>query len=240
MLRPTASASQAAIAAPAPRTTLLMLIAFIVLEGLVRMLIATDPWLVDGGHWYFNQPLRLALEAAFVLAAAGVLWRAGHGGLMVHRVGRTHVIPLLLWGGLIAGLLTFAQSEEWIPLIEPAVIGATVLWLATGVFIGIGQELTFRGLLYTGLGAWLSRPWVWTVSIFIFVIAPLHSYRVVIYALDGREGRAAFLCLVYLIAGVFFTWLRERTQSLLVPGLIHALVNALTFATTFTLVAVAG
>jgi membrane protease YdiL (CAAX protease family) len=204
------------------------------------MLIATDPWLVDGDHWYFNQPLRLGLEAVFAFAAGAVLWCAGAGRLLFHRVGRTHVVPLLIWGGLIAALFTFARSEVWLPLTAPAVIGAAALWFATGIFIGIGQELTFRGLLFTGLDAYLNRPWTWVLSIFIFVVAPLHSYRVVIYAMDGREGRALFLCVVYLLAGIFFTWLRTRTQSLLVPGIIHALVNALTFSATFTLVALGG
>lgn len=226
--------------APTKRTAAFMLIAFVLFEGPVRMLIATDPWLVDGSHWYFDQPLRLFLEALFVAGAGAVIWRAGYGRLLFHRVGRTHYVPLLFWCGLIAGLFTFARSEEWIPLVQPAVIGITLLWLASGMLIGIGQELTFRGLLFTGLGAYLSRPWVWALSIFIFVVAPLHSYRMVIYALDGREGRALFLAVVYLIAGFLFTWLRARTQSLIVPGLIHALVNALTFATTFTLVAYQG
>ena len=222
------------------RTALFLLIAIVVLEGPVRMLMATDPWLVDGDHWYFVQPLRLMLEIAFVLAAGSALWRAGYGRLMFHRLERRHWIPLLVFGGLIIALFAFGRTEVWTPLVVPGVIGGAILWFMTGMFIGIGQELTFRGLLFTSLGAYLSRPWVWAVSIVVFAVAPLHSYRMVIFALDGREGRAAFLALVYIIAGVLFTWLRARTQSLLVPALIHALVNGLTFAVTFTLVASAG
>ena len=108
------------------------------------------------------------------------------------------------------------------------------------MLIGVGQELTFRGLLLTGLQAYLPRFWTWVVSIVIFVIAPLHSYRLFIYWQDGRNERALFLILVYFIAGILFTWLRLRTRSLIVPGLIHGLANAMIFAATFTLVAHAG
>jgi len=216
-----------------------MLIAFVLFEGPVRMTMATDPWLVDGNHWYFNQPARLALEALFVLSVGAVLWATGQSRLLFHRVGKTHLFPLLFWCGLIAALFTVARVDRWLPLIEPPIIGATLLWFATGLFIGIGQELTFRGLLFTGLGAFLNRYWTWALSIFIFVVAPLHSYRLFIYWQDGRDERALFLAFVYLMAGILFTWLRARTQSLLVPGLIHALANALTFSLTFTLVGAA-
>lgn len=232
--------TNAAQAGRPARSALFMLIAFAVLEGPVRMLMATDPWLVDGSHWYFDQPLRLALEVAFVLVAGGVLWRAGHGPLLFHRLNRAHIVPLVIWCGLIAALFTLARFDEMAPLAQASVIGAALLWFVTGVFIGIGQELTFRGLLFTGLGAYLSRPWTWAVSIFVFVIAPLHSYRMGVYWLDGQEGRAAVLGVAYLIAGVLFTWLRARTQSLIVPAIIHGLANALTFAVTFTLVAQEG
>jgi membrane protease YdiL (CAAX protease family) len=215
----------------------LLLMAFVLLEGPVRMLIATDPWLVEGSHWYFDQPLRLGLEILFVAGAGAVLWRAGLGGLMLHRVGRTHYLPLIFWCALITALFTIARAETWGPLIAPPVIGTTLLWFATGIFIGIGQELTFRGLLFTGLRTYLPRLWVWIISIGIFVIAPLHSYRLWVYWQDGRDERALFLAAVYLIAGVFFTWLRARTESLIVPGLIHALVNAFTFSATFSLIA---
>lgn len=223
--------------AKALRHPALLLITFVLLEGPVRMLIATDPWLVDGTHWYFSQPLRLSLEFGFVLIAGAILWANGQRTLLFHRVGRTHYIPLMTWCGLIAALFTFARMDEWAPLLQSTVIGTTALWFITGIFIGIGQELTFRGLLLTGLLAYLPRLRAAALSIAVFVVAPLHSYRLTIYVLDGRDGRALFLALIYLVAGIFFTWLRLRTQSLIVPGLIHGLVNALTFATTFTLVA---
>lgn len=216
---------------------LILLIAFVLFEGPIRMTMATDPWLVDGSHWYFVQPLRLVLEALFVLSAGAVLWLAGNRALFVHKIKIEQLVYVGLGFALITGLFAFARLELWPPLLAPTIIGTTALWFVTGALIGIGQELTFRGLLLAGLQAYLSRTWVWIISIFIFVIAPLHSYRLFIYWQDGRDERAIFLAVVYLIAGILFTWLRLRTKSLIVPGLIHGLANAMTFATTFTLLA---
>ena len=222
------------------RAALFLLLAFVVIEGPYRMLTATDPWLVDGSHWYFAQPLRLALDVLLVAAAAGCLWVWGPRDVLSLKFTRRQ----WLWtgGGLavLAALILWRMGGNFAAFAPAVPLGSALLWFITGFLIGMGQEITFRGLLFEGLRAYVRRSYAIILSVLIFVIAPLHSYRLIIYGMEGQEGRALFLMAIYLVAGILFMWIRIMTRSVIVPGILHGTVNGLTWMMTFSVVALAA
>lgn len=204
----------------------------LVYELPIRLLLQPDPWLLASDHGYFAQPSRLAIEAALL---ASLLWITHRFAPPLLRLPARYGPHLAI--GMSVSALLFA-TLEWRQLTESAQapMGLFVAWLATGFAIGMGQELLYRGWLFTALRSWLSPARAAALTTVLFVLAPLHSVRLAAYLLDGEVEVVLILVAVYVGVSLGFQWLRNVSGSALLPALVHGAGNAITWAAVFTLV----
>jgi membrane protease YdiL (CAAX protease family) len=207
----------------------LLLAAFLILELPVRILLQPDPWLLHPDHWYFLQPLRLGLEALLVALSAVLLWRTRPDLLQLDTAHGPLVLGAMAVSALLFGLLEFGQLKGSLSLPW----GHWLAWLGSGFLIGIGQELAFRGLLFTSLRHWLAEGLAGWLTTAVFVLAPLHSSRLWDLAAGGEFVSVGLLIAIYFAAGTFFQWLRCHTRSVLAPALVHGIGNAITWVAVF-------
>ena len=188
-----------------------------------------DPWLLDAQHWYFNQPLRLAIELVLVLLLAAVAWRLYPQTFYLQR---NHT-PLLV-GSMLASAMLFSLLEaEQLLNSFSAGLWLWLAWFASGFCIGIGQELLYRGLLFSSLTRLMSVTLAGAATTFAFVIAPLHSVRLWQYLQQEHFSVVALLIAIYIGASTFFQWLRNHTGKVVVPALVHGVGNAITWVAVF-------
>jgi membrane protease YdiL (CAAX protease family) len=215
-------------------TARMILLWGVILEIPLRSLIFPDPWLHAADHWYFSQPMRLLLEIGLVAGAlAPFLFVAELRRFVSIKLDRRQALYVVV--GLPICIAVFA-STEWaeIQVINASALWSHVpLWFVTGVFMGVGQELTFRGLILTGLESLWSRRVAVAGSTVLFVVGPLHGPRMYAYAMAGFTSEAAALLGVFTAVGLLFAWIRIRTDHILVPALLHGFGNAVTWGAVF-------
>lgn len=214
------------------RISVSLLVLVLLYELPIRMLLQPDPWLLSSSHWYFAQPLRLTTE---VLLLSSLLWITYRFVPWLLRLPRRYLPHLVI--GLSVSVLSFG-ALEWQQLTESAQapIGLFVMWLASGFAIGMGQELLYRGWLFTALRSRLTHARAAALTTVLFVLSPLHSVRLLEYLLDGEVAVVLILVAVFVGASVAFQWLRDVSGSALLPALVHGAGNAVTWAAVFTLV----
>jgi hypothetical protein len=109
------------------------------------------------------------------------------------------------------------------------IIVSTVLWQ---VFSGFGEEFVWRGYVQTRLNQAFGRPWnllglqfgpgLLTTSLLFGIFHAFNTYDPALGAASLSWGWALFTT----CSGLFFGILREKTGSLLAPGIAHALPDA--------------
>ena len=214
---------------PASLLCIAALLAFTLMELPVRLWLQPDPWLLDARHWYFEQPLRLAIELALVtlmLVATRLIFPTI---LTLQRSQIKLLAGCMLVSAILFGLL---EAEQLVNSVS-AGLWLWLAWFITGFCIGIGQELLYRGLLFSSLTRFMSVTVAGAVTTLAFVIAPLHSVRLWHYLQQEHFMVVALLIGIYIAASVFFQWLRNHTGSVTVPALVHGVGNAITWAAVF-------
>lgn len=208
----------------------MLLAAFLALELPCRILLQPDPWLLHPDHWYFLQPLRLGLEALLVAVAAVIIGWARPDLLRLDAAHRRLVLIAMIVSALLFGLLEHDQLASSLSLPW----GHWLAWLGTGFLIGIGQELAYRGLLFSALRRWLRDGPAGRLTTAAFVLAPLHAWRLWDLASRGEFFSVGLLVAIYIAAGAFFQWLRCHTRSVVAPALVHGIGNAITWVSVFS------
>lgn len=126
-----------------------------------------------------------------------------------------------LIGGLVEILPLQEPSQH--PVIEQAEQQPNAMLVMMGLsvlFVGPSEELLFRGLIQTRLvGAYGQHSGIVVTSV---VFASAH---VPAYFGDGLGVSLVILCSLSLVIG----WLYERTETLVVPALVHGSYNAVLF-----------
>lgn len=199
------------------------------MEFPVRLILQPDPWLLSPDHWYFQQPMRLFIELVLI-ALLVMINRRFYPRLLA--VARKHVGLML--GAMAGSLLIFAllELEQLQASLQQPVLNWT-LWLLTGMCIGVGQELLYRGMLYSALSKIIRAGTARVITTLIFVIAPLHSVRLWQCALQDEWIIIGILIMTYCVASIFFQWLRDETDSVMAPALAHGVGNAITWVAVF-------
>lgn len=203
---------------------------FLLMEIPVRLWLQPDPWLLKPTHRYFMQPMRFLLELGLVVFLVAVI-RTMLPQLFVSP--RKHLDFLVI--GSVGSIVLFGFLE-YEQLKASFSVAATdwALWFFTGFCIGVGQELTFRGLLFTSLAKLMRKNLAALVTTILFVMAPLHSVRMFDLYANGHLGVVLLLVAIYFAAGFLFQWLRERTGGVIVPGVVHGFGNAITWVAVFS------
>lgn len=208
---------------------LIFLLAFLIMEIPIRIMLQPDPWLLHSTHWYFLQPMRLLIEVGLVTTLFSIIWTTERPLLAVPK---QHLQLLVLSVFISAGLFSTLEYDQLIASLQTP-LANILLWAVTGFCIGLGQECLYRGLLFGALQKSLNiaaARWGTTV---IFILAPLHSERLFEYVVQGEYVVVMLLVAIYAGVSVFFQYLREKTHSVIVPGLVHGVGNAITWLAVF-------
>ncbi len=202
---------------------------FLLMEFPVRLWLQPDPWLLDAQHWYFEQPLRLLTELTLVMLL-----------LIAVRLIFPTILPLqrsqtkLLLGGMLVSALLFGLLEaEQLLNSFSAGLWLWLAWFFSGFCIGIGQELLYRGLLFSSLARFMSVALAGVATTIAFVLAPLHSVRLWHYLQQEHFTVVALLIGIYIGVSFLFQWLRNHTGNVTVPALVHGVGNAITWVAVF-------
>lgn len=204
----------------------------LLLEFPVRYLLSPDPWIHSSDHWYFDQPSRVLLELGFVLLAVIPFFFVKELKKLL-SVQWTRQHRLFFAVGIAGSVLIFGlQQLEDIQLIQQASLFHYVpLWFITGIIVGFGQELTFRGLIYTGLSEKYGVKPAVILSTLCFALGSIHSARLYHYLMNDYVFETLLLLVIFVLAGLFFVWVRIKTDNILIPAIIHGAGNAITWAT---------
>lgn len=201
------------------------------LEFPVRFFASPDPWIHAVDHWYFVQPDRLYIEVGFViLALVPFLFVPQLKALTFHDFGRRKILIAII--GSVMGFLIFTMTE-WSDIEEISqrkLWDGVPVWLLTGFFIGIGQELTFRGLIFTAVKGFSGARTATVLSTLCFAFGSIHSPRMYAYYTSGYVSEALTLLTLFLTVGFFFAWVRIRTGNIIIPAMMHGAGNAVTWA----------
>ena len=215
------------------KTSLLLIILWgLILEYPIRYFVSPDPWIHNPSNWYFDQPSRVFVELGFVLLALlPFFWVKELKNLLIIKWTKNNLLFLSL--GVLGSVLVFGlQQLEEIEVIQQQNLGQHVsLWLLTGLFVGFGQELTFRGLIYTGIFKKYGMKSAVIISTLCFALGSIHSVRLYTYFMNDYIFETLLLLAIFILAGLFFVWVRIKTNNIIIPAIIHGVGNAVTWST---------
>lgn len=209
----------------------LIIIWGLILEFPVRYIVSPDPWIHGADHWYFGQPSRILIETGFVLLAIlPFFWFKELKSLLSIKWTKNNVLYLSL--GVIGSVLIFTLQEwrEISTILSGNFMQYIPVWFITGFFIGIGQELTFRGLIYTGIDKSYGPKSAIIISTLCFAFGSIHSVRMYAYLINGFIFETLLLLVIFILAGCFFVWVRIKTNNIIIPSIIHGIGNAITWS----------
>jgi membrane protease YdiL (CAAX protease family) len=209
-----------------------MLIWGLILEFPVRYFVAPDPWIHRSSNWYFDQPSRILVELFFVLLAFVPFFLIKDlKNLLVIKWTKDNQLFLFL--GILGSVLVFGlqQWEEITVIQQENLVQYIPLWFITGIAVGFGQELTFRGLIYSGLFKIYGTKWAVVLSTLCFVLGAIHSVRLYAYFTNDYIFETFLLLGIFTLAGLFFVWVRIQTNNIIIPSIIHGIGNAVTWST---------
>lgn len=198
------------------------------LNAFVATLVTTIGYLaIMAFGWSYQEPAGALFLTGLYLVALVLVTRqlarrdpAAEEPAFPRRKHQTNVV-------VIAGLLAF-------PVVLGAVLGrfswlvvSTVVWQFT--FSGFGEEVFFRGYTQGRLNAAFGRPYAWRGVQFgpgLFITAALFAVTHVLNPADLYAGHFEFAWwwgTFTFVGGVLFGLLREKTGSVVAPGIVHGL-----------------
>ena len=207
----------------------MLIIGGVLLELPVRWVVRPDiPYMVPGNPW-FNLPLRIAIEIGFVLVALALAW-AGRIhfvsiGVPARRWTRWEWTAFAVVAAIELTIVVSIAGHRWPRLFAAGVLGNGLLWATGEFFFGFNQEFVFRGALMSGLLRLTGPWWASGVNTLLFLVGPLHGPGLW-HMVQETPGAAGGLFAGVVATGLFFSWLRFRTDNVVLCGVLHGLVNA--------------
>ncbi len=199
----------------------------------VVFFIAINSFNMSGLPVYF---LQLGLYAIFITLAFWGLHQAGIK-LTINYKSILQAILLLVSSWLVYAAVLHLTRIVDVP-VELKVLGTIPAWkiganiLSTWLFVGIGEELLFRGYFMTLIRDALEKRITkavtrWAVLITSFLFAIWHFPVRVFEMVNGESSWAVIglSMLVLLVMGIAFSWLYIRTDNIILVGLVHGLVD---------------
>lgn len=200
----------------------------LVLEIPVRWIVRPDmPYLRPGNPW-FDLPLRIAIELGFVLvvigAGAAIRVRPSCWGMALRRWTRWEWGAFAVVGAIELLVVILVAGARWPRLVNAGVFLPALGWAFGEFWFGFNQEWVFRGPLMSGLLKLTTPAWAIALNSLVFLVGPLHGPGL-LRMLPSNPGGAAWMLAGVIATGVFFSWLRYRTDNLILCGVLHGIVN---------------
>lgn len=167
--------------------------------------------------------VKLAVAAAAILA---VVWLVTAGLLLQVGGYRLHLnLPPMFFAE------TRAIPRIWITLIG---VGLTALFEVFGC--GLGEEVMFRGYIQGRLNAAFGRPWRFRdarIGWGLFLSAALFGFGhgLGFFNPFGEKGGWSHFTFAWqpaaitALQGLIFGWVRDRTEGIAAPTILHALIG---------------
>jgi membrane protease YdiL (CAAX protease family) len=205
-----------------------LFIGSLVLEIPIRWIVRPDmSALVPGSPW-FNLPLRFAIEAGmvlvFVVVAFAVKAPLPSVGIPLRRWTRWE------WGALaIIGLgevivVFLIVGDRWPRIWSRGLMGEGLLWASGEFLFGCNQETGFRGLMMSGLLRITGWRWAFVINTALFLIGPLHGQGLVGWLADAPLAATGYAIGV-IVHGVAYSWLRYRSDNVVLCATLHGIIN---------------
>lgn len=200
----------------------------VALEIPVRWFVRPDiPYMVRGNTW-FNLPLRIAVELAFVLVVLSSAWAIKiplpQVGIPPRRWTRWEWLAFAVVGAIELTVVITIAGQRWPRLLAAGVIGRALLWAFGEFLFGFNQEFVFRGALMTGLLRLTGPWWATLANTLVFLVGPLHGPGLWRMAPTNPGGAAGMFAGV-VATGLFFSWLRYRSDNVVLCSVLHGIVN---------------
>lgn len=184
--------------------------------------------LVPGNPWF--QPwLRLGIEAgmfgAFLLIP--VLLRVPYkaAGIPRRRWTRWEWLALLIVGAgelIVVGVIA---GSRWLRLWNISPSTAALAWVVGEFFFGMNQETGYRGLIMTGLLRLRGLGSAYAWNMLLFLVGPLHGPGIIDW-IPGSPGAALGYAAGVIVHGLAYSWLRHRTDNVVLCAVLHGIINA--------------
>ncbi len=200
----------------------------LVLEIPVRWIVRPDmPYLRPGNPW-FDLPLRIGIELGFVLVvivvATAMRVRPSSWGLVLRRWTRGEWSAFAVVGAIELTVVILVAGARWPRLVRAGVLGPALWWAFGEFWFGFNQEWVFRGPLMSGLLRTTTPIWAIALNTVVFLVGPLHGPGLIRMFPTSPTG-AAWMFGGVVATGLFFSWLRYRTDNLILCGILHGIVN---------------
>ena len=205
-----------------------LVLAGLLLELPVRWIVRPDiPYMMPGNPW-FILPLRISIELAFVLIMVPLAWAIKSPlkalALTWRRWTRWEWIAFAIVGAIELTIVILVAGERWPKLLAAGVIGRALLWACGEFLFGFNQESVFRGILMSGLLRLTGPIWATLLNTIVFLVGPIHGPGLLMLAEKNPSG-AVWMLSGVIMTGLFFSWLRYRTDNIILCGTLHGLVN---------------
>jgi membrane protease YdiL (CAAX protease family) len=163
-------------------------------------------------------------------------WRGGKWSEAFEDVGWKTSRPIYFLWGLGVAILTGGLAWLAFRFIPSAVLQSPNInisdyagwtpnitsflwaWLREAVYVALGEEIFFRGLL----GGWLVRRWGFAVGNTVQALIFLLPHMLLLWVSSGLWP----IILVQMVAGWLLGWLRYHSDSIWPGWLAHSLINA--------------
>lgn len=201
----------------------------LVLELPVRWVVRPDmPFLRPGNPW-FDLPLRITIELGFVVAviivAAVMRIQPSSWGVTLRRWTRWEWIAFAVVGAIELTVVILVAGGRWPRLAGAGVLAPALGWAFGEFWFGFNQEWVFRGPLMSGLLKLTAPTWAIVLNTVVFLVGPLHGPGL-LRMLPSNPMGAVWMFAGVVATGLFFSWLRYRTDNLILCGVLHGIVNA--------------
>lgn len=198
------------------------------LELPVRWIVRPDmPYLRPGNPW-FDLRLRIAIELGFVLivivVAAASRIRPSSWGFNLRRWTRWEWIAFAVVGTIEVVVVILVAGARWPRLAHAGVLLPALAWAFGEFWFGFNQEWVFRGPLMSGLLKLTTPLSAIMLNTVVFLVGPLHGPGL-LRMLPTNPTGAAWMFAGVVATGLFFSWLRYRTDNLILCGVLHGIVN---------------
>jgi hypothetical protein len=184
----------------------------------------------------------ISIGALVVVLLLGIGYTSLKGGLII-SVGEFLAIALMIWllqrqkpvasgksNLIITGLLLLFPILVGLAMNRlTLIVVSTVVWQ---FFSGFGEEFVFRGYVQSRLNQAFGRPFNWFGIQFgagLIVTSLLFGFFHAFNTYDSAVGLSSLSwgwALFTTFGGLFFGILREKTGSLVAPGIAHGLPDA--------------
>ena len=177
---------------------------------------------------WFDLPLRVGIESAMILLPLGLAALARVPlpalGVPARRWTRWEWGALaVIAAGELAVVLAIA-GHRWPRIWAADLAGEGLAWASGEFLFGFNQETGFRGLIMTGLMRLVGWRQAAAWNTLLFLIGPLHGLDPLASWQQHPLATGGY-ALGVVACGLCFSWLRYRTDNVVLCAILHGLIN---------------